>query len=42
MVWNLNYQVAVPKTDEKWAFSVLRSDWSPRPAFTALASMAKS
>jgi polysaccharide biosynthesis protein PslG len=42
MIWNLNYQVAVPQTDEKWGFSVLRSDWSARPAFTALASMPKT
>jgi hypothetical protein len=42
MVWNLNYQVAVPQTDEKWGFSVIRSDWSARPAFTALAGMPKS
>jgi polysaccharide biosynthesis protein PslG len=42
MVWNLNYQVAVPQTDEKWGFSVLRSDWSGRPAYYALAGMPKS
>lgn len=42
MVWNLNYQVIVPNTDEKWGFGVLRSDWSGRPAFFALASMPKS
>ena len=42
MVWNLNYQAVVPQTDEKWAFSVLRSEWSARPAFTALAAMPKS
>jgi polysaccharide biosynthesis protein PslG len=42
MVWNLNYQVAVPQTDEKWGFSILRSDWSARPAFSALSSMAKT
>jgi hypothetical protein len=41
MVWNLNYQVAVPQTDEKWGFGVIRSDWSPRPAYTALAAMPK-
>ena len=41
MVWNLNYQVAVPQTDEKWGFGVIRQDWSPRPAFTALANMPK-
>ena len=42
MVWNLNYQVAVPQTDEKWGFSVLKSDWSPRPAYSALVAMPKS
>jgi hypothetical protein len=42
MIWNLNYQVVVPETDEKWGFGVLRSDWSGRPAFFALASMPKS
>jgi polysaccharide biosynthesis protein PslG len=42
MVWNLNYQMAVPQTDEKWGFAVIRSDWSPRPAFLALASMPKT
>ena len=41
MVWNLNYQMAVPQTDEKWGFAVLRADFSPRPAFSALASMPK-
>jgi hypothetical protein len=42
MVWNLNYQAIVPQSDEKWGFSVLRSDWSARPAFTALATMPKA
>jgi hypothetical protein len=42
MVWNLNYQIAVPQTDEKWGFAVLHADWSGRPAFNALASMPKS
>jgi hypothetical protein len=42
MVWNFNMQVAVPQTDEKWGFSVLRQDWSARPAYTALAGMPKS
>ena len=41
IVWNFNYQVAVPKTDEKWAFSMLRENWSPRPAFTALSQLPK-
>jgi hypothetical protein len=42
MVWNLNFQLAVSQTDEKWGFSVLRDDWTPRPAYFALAQMAKS
>jgi hypothetical protein len=42
MIWNLNYQAIVPASDEKWGFSVLRSDWSARPAFTALANMPKA
>ncbi|HLG73008.1 MAG TPA: cellulase family glycosylhydrolase [Chloroflexota bacterium] len=41
-VWNLNYQAVVPQTDEKWGFGVLRADYSPRPAYTALAAMPKS
>jgi hypothetical protein len=41
MVWNLNYQTVVPKTDEKWAFGLLRSDYSGRPAFYALRDMPK-
>jgi hypothetical protein len=40
-VWNLNYQAIVPQTDEKWGFGVLRADYSPRPAYTALATMPK-
>jgi polysaccharide biosynthesis protein PslG len=42
MVWNLNFQLAVPQTDEKWGFGVIRSDWSARPAYSALTNMAKS
>jgi hypothetical protein len=41
MVWNLNYQLAVPQTDEKWGFSLLRDDWTGRPVYHALAQMAK-
>jgi polysaccharide biosynthesis protein PslG len=40
-VWNLNYQAIVGQGDEKWGFGVLRSDYSPRPAYTALAAMPK-
>jgi hypothetical protein len=42
MQWNLNFQLAVPQTDEKWGFGVLREDWSARPAYNALAQMPKS
>ncbi|HLG71464.1 MAG TPA: hypothetical protein VK009_13640 [Chloroflexota bacterium] len=40
-VWNLNFQAVVPQTDEKWGFGVLKSDYSPRPAYTALQQMKK-
>jgi hypothetical protein len=42
MQWNLNYQLAVPQTDEKWGFGVIRDDWSPRPAYSALTQMPKT
>ncbi len=40
-VWNLNFQEVVPNTDEKWAFGIVRSDLSPRPAFNALKAVPK-
>jgi hypothetical protein len=40
-IWNLNFQAVVAPSDEKWGFGVLRSDYSPRPAYSALAVMAK-
>jgi cellulase (glycosyl hydrolase family 5) len=42
MVWNLNFQLAVPQSDEKWGFGVIRDDWSPRPAYSALAQAPKT
>jgi polysaccharide biosynthesis protein PslG len=42
VVWNLNFQLAVPPTDEKWGFGVIRDDWSPRPAYSALVQLPKS
>jgi polysaccharide biosynthesis protein PslG len=42
MLWNLNFQLAVPPADEKWGFGILRDDWTPRPAYFALAQMPKS
>lgn len=41
MQWNLNFQVAVPQTDEKWGFGIIRSDMSARPAYAALVEMPK-
>ncbi len=38
-VWNLNYNGG--PNDEKSAWSVLRGDWAPRPAYNALATMPK-
>jgi hypothetical protein len=40
-VWNLNYSVISSPSDEKSPWSVLNSDWSPRPAYTALKEMPK-
>jgi hypothetical protein len=42
MQWNLNFQVAVPQTDEKWGFGTIRSDMSARPAYAALLEMPKA
>ena len=41
IVWNLNFQQVVGSHDEKWAFGIVRSDLSPRPAYTALKNMPK-
>jgi polysaccharide biosynthesis protein PslG len=40
-IWNLNYQAVVGQGDEKWGFGYLRGDYTPRPAYTALATMPK-
>lgn len=40
-VWNLNFQIFVPDTDEKWPFGIVRKDYSPRPAYTALKALTK-
>jgi hypothetical protein len=39
--FNLDFQIAVPPTDEKWGFGIIRSNWSGRPAYYALAAMPK-
>ncbi len=41
-VWNLNFSVVSPPSDEKYPWSVINSDWSPRPAYTALQDMPKN
>ncbi len=40
-VWNLNFAPVAGAGDEKAAFSLLRCDWSPRPAYEMLRAMAK-
>jgi hypothetical protein len=40
-VWNLNFQMAVPQSDEKWGFGIIRADWSGRPAYFSLLGMPK-
>ena len=39
--WNLNFGPVSGKQDEKAAFSLLRENWSQRPAFAALRDMPK-
>jgi hypothetical protein len=40
--WNLNFQVSVPQSDEKWGFGIVRSNWTGRPAYAALLEMPKT
>ena len=40
-MWNLNFSTVTPPSDEKYPWAVLKSDWSPRPAYTALKNMPK-
>ena len=35
-VWNLNFQMVVPESDEKWGYGIVRPDGRPRPAYVAL------
>jgi hypothetical protein len=39
--FNLNFQMSVPQTDEKWGFGVIRADYSGRPAYFSLLGMPK-
>jgi hypothetical protein len=40
-VWNLNFAPVSGPANEKAGFGILRADWSPRPSYSALQSMAK-
>jgi hypothetical protein len=40
-VWNLNWSTLVEQTDEKYPWSALEGDWTPRPAFEALREFPK-
>jgi polysaccharide biosynthesis protein PslG len=40
-VWNLNFSTLAPPEDEKFPWSVLNQNWSPRPSYTALQEMPK-
>jgi polysaccharide biosynthesis protein PslG len=39
--WNLNFSTLVDQSDEKYAWSALNPNWSPRPVYTALQEMPK-
>jgi len=39
--WNLNFQMDVPQSDEKWGFAIVRADYSGRPAYFSLLGMPK-
>jgi hypothetical protein len=39
--FNLNFQLSVPQSDEKWGFGIIRSDYSGRPAYGGLLGMPK-
>ncbi|MFH1085426.1 MAG: beta-galactosidase [Chloroflexota bacterium] len=40
-LWNLNFAPVAGRSDEKAAFGIVRHNWSPRPAYSALANMPK-
>jgi hypothetical protein len=39
--FNLNFQMSVPQTDEKWGFGIVRADYGGRPAYFSLLGMPK-
>ncbi|MBI4506181.1 MAG: cellulase family glycosylhydrolase [Chloroflexi bacterium] len=40
-IWSLNFSTLVPPHDEKFPWSIINADWSPRPAYTAIKNMPK-
>jgi len=40
-VWTLNWTTLAPPDDEKYPWSAVNDDWSPRPAYEALRDMPK-
>ena len=42
VLWNLNYWSAAGPESEMAKYSIVRGDWSPRPAYAALKGMASS
>jgi len=39
--WNLNFQMSVPQSDEKWGFGIVGANYSGRPAYGRLLGMPK-
>jgi polysaccharide biosynthesis protein PslG len=40
-VWNLNWTTLTPPDDEKYPWSAVREDWTPRPAYEAMKNLPK-
>jgi polysaccharide biosynthesis protein PslG len=40
-IWNLNWSTLVTPEDEKYPWSAVNEDWSPRPAYTAMEELSK-
>lgn len=40
-VWNLNWSTLVDESDEKYPWSALNADWSPRPQYEAVSEVPK-
>jgi hypothetical protein len=41
VLWNLNMWPIVGPENEMSKFSILRGDWSPRPAYVAIRALSK-